>query len=230
MSLPTDLAALRRAIDALPQRWHGLGSIPAPVLEALTRNLQERQPHLSVETGTGRSTLLFSHLSKHHLVFTQDDTARGDSLAAVRGSELLRPDTVEFVIGPTQRMLVSHRFDTPIDFAYLDGPHAYPFPELEYWAVYSHIPTDGMLVIDDVQIPTIANLLDVLRADAMWDLVEVVDTTAFLRRTPAPGIDPYGEGWWLQGYNARPALRNLPLRTKMRQLLQVIEVQARQRL
>jgi hypothetical protein len=115
-----------------------------------------------------RSTLLFSHLSEPHLVFTQDDTARGDSLAAVRGSELLRPDTVEFVIGPTQRMLVSHRFDTPIDFAYLDGPHAYPFPEMEHWAVYYHIPTGGVLVIDDVQIPTTANLLDVLRADAMW--------------------------------------------------------------
>lgn len=136
---------------------------------------------------------------------------------AVQGSELLRPGSVEFVVGPTQRTLLGHEFDAQIDVAYLDGPHAYPFPELEYWAVYPHIPSGGLLVIDDVQIPTIANLFDVLRSDAMWDLIEVADTTAFFRRTAAAGVEPYGEGWWLQAYNARTSLRHLPLRQQVSQ-------------
>ncbi len=206
---------LGQAICALPAEWHGSGSIGPRVVEALARHLQARLPRLSVETGTGRSTLLFSQLSARHLVFTKEDDGDGDSLAAVRSCELLDADNVEFVIGPTQRTLLSYAFAQPIDFAYLDGPHAYPFPDLEYWAVYPHIPAGGLLVIDDVQIPTIANLFDVLCSDTMWKLIEVVDTTAFFRRTAAEGIDPYGEGWWLQDYNTQRSLRHLPLRRRI---------------
>ncbi len=36
----------------------------------------------------------------------------------------------------------------------------------------------------------------------MFELVEVVDTTAFFRRTTAETFDPYCDGWWLQKYNA----------------------------
>jgi hypothetical protein len=35
----------------------------------------------------------------------------------------------------------------------------------------------------------------------MFELLETVHQTAFLRRTGAPAIDPYSDNWWLQGYN-----------------------------
>jgi hypothetical protein len=44
-------------------------------------------------------------------------------------------------------------------------------------------------------------MLDIVRADDMFDLMETVRDTAFLRRTDAPTLDPFGDGWWLQGYN-----------------------------
>ena len=61
----------------------------------------------------------------------------------------------------------------------------------------------GVLIIDDVHIPSIANMYGVLRADRMYHEIEIIDNTAFLRRTVAPAIDPYGEGWWDQAYNAK---------------------------
>lgn len=73
------------------------------------------------------------------------------------------------------------------------GLNAYPFPELEYWALYPHIRPGGMLVVDDIHLPTLANIFAVLRPDRMWKAVEVVDNTAFLRRTDARAIDPYGD-------------------------------------
>lgn len=194
-------------ISALPEQWHGAGTVSERVLCALARHLRAHPPRLSVETGTGRTTLLFSQLSKQHVVFTKEDSGDGDSLTAVQTSPLLG-DGVEFVVGPTQRTLLSYPFG-PIDLAYLDGPHAYPFPDLEYWAVYPHISHGGMLVIDDVNIPTIGNLYAFLKADAMWSLAEVVDNTAFFRRTNAEALDPYGEGWWLQGYNRRKSFRHM---------------------
>jgi len=203
------VAGLVREIAALRPEWHGSGSVSNGVLEALARYVREQAPRVSIETGTGRTTLLFSHLSARHLVFTKEDAGDGGSLAAVQSSELLNAAAVDFEIGPTQRTLLSHDFDHPLDVAYLDGPHAYPFPDLEYWAVYPHIPTGGLLIIDDIQIPTIANLFAFLRADAMWTLEEIADTTAFFRRTTAAGIDPYGEGWWLQAYNKQRSVVHL---------------------
>ena len=190
-------------IAALPKQWHGAGTVSDRVLTALARY----HPAFSVETGTGRTTLLFSHLSGRHIVFTKEDAGDGDSLDAVRTSPLL--GECEFVVGPTQQTLLSYSFDEPIDLAYLDGPHAYPFPDLEYWAVYPHIPEGGVLVIDDVNIPTIGNLFAFLKADAMWSLEQVVDNTAFFHRTATDAVDPYGEGWWLQAYNQHRSLRHL---------------------
>jgi hypothetical protein len=206
-----DIGALRREIDRLPDDWHGAGTVSPAVLEALARHASERRLTRSMETGTGRTTLLLSHLSSNHTVFAKDDRGDGDSLIAVQKSHLLNADAVSFVVGPTQSTLLGHKFDEPIELAYLDGPHAYPFPDLEYWAVYPHIERHGLLVIDDIQIPTIANMFRTLKADRMWELVETVEDTAFFRRTEAPAIDPFGEGWWEQGFNRRHTYGHLTL-------------------
>jgi predicted O-methyltransferase YrrM len=198
-------------IARLPEGWHGSGSVGSAVLDALQRHAPRGGS--SMETGTGRTTLLLSHLSATHLVFTKNDEGTGDSLAAVRSSPLLG-DGVTFVVGPTQSTVLGHEFG-PLDLALLDGPHAYPFPDLEYWAVYPHVKAGGLLVVDDVQIPTVNNLFRFLRADAMWELLEVVETTAFFRRTTAPTFNPLGDGWHDQGYNARPRLDHLPLRQRL---------------
>lgn len=206
---------LLASIEALPTTWHGSGTVSSAVLRALERH--GGRPRRSIETGTGKTTLLLSHLSSAHTVFTKDDAGDGDSLEAVRKSPLLNAGRVEFVLGPTQRTLLAQTFPEPLDLAFLDGPHAYPFPDLEYWAIYPHLGERGLLVIDDIHIRTIANLFRVLRADAMWSLLEVVDNTAFFRRTGAPQIDPFGEGWWLQGYNAKRELSHLPLLERVKQ-------------
>jgi hypothetical protein len=63
------------------------------------------------------------------------------------------------------------------------------------------------LIIDDIHIPTVQNLFQFLRRDAMFELVEIVQTTAFFTRTGVPTFDPFGDGWWQQNYNSKPLLR-----------------------
>src|SRR6185436_15229680 len=120
---------------------------------------------------------------------TDDDAGRGDSLAAVRAAPLLRPG-VEFVVGPTQRTLAAHRFETPLDLVLVDGPHGFPFPHLEYYFLYPHLAAGGLLVLDDIHVRTVNDLFRFLRADAMFELLAVVHTTAFFRRTAAATFDP----------------------------------------
>lgn len=141
--------------------------VPASLL-VLETTLEYGEIAHSVETETGRTTLLLSHRSHDHVVFTIDDggdsDSDGDGLKRVQESPLLEQGTTQFVLGPTQRTILAYDFE-PLDLVYLDGPHAYPFPELEYWAVYPHLKPSGLLIIDDVQIPSIANMYDILRSE-----------------------------------------------------------------
>ncbi len=129
------------------------------------------------------------------------------SIANVRRSPLLRPDVVTFVEGPTQATLPRYQFPEKLQLVLLDGPHAYPFPDLEYYFLYPHLETGALLILDDIHIPTVHNLFQFLRRDAMFALEEVVQTTAFFTRTSAPTFDPFGDGWQQQNYNAQLLLR-----------------------
>ncbi len=193
--------ALLAEVTRIAPRLHKAGTFSPAALEALVRHASARPLSASVETGSGASTLLLSHLSKAHTVFALD--LGTGSVRAVQDSPLLRPGVVTFIEGPTQLTLPTHHFTAPLQLALIDGPHGYPFPDLEYYYLYPRLETDALLVIDDIHIPTITNLFDFLRADEMFALEEVVETTAFFRRTPAPTFSPVEDGWWLQGYNQR---------------------------
>ncbi len=187
-------------IAQLPSDWHGAGSVGKNVLRAIAGHVERMGTfHHSVETGSGKTTLLFSHLSAHHVVFAVD---AGQSISQVKGSHLFNAQSTTFVEGPTQRTLPRHTFSHGHQIVLIDGPHGYPFPDLEYYYLYPTIEVGGLLMLDDIQIPSIARMFDVIRADDMFELLEIVDdNTAFLRRTGAPLIDPDSDSWWLQGYN-----------------------------
>jgi len=204
-------------IGALPADWPLAGSLRTAVLARIAAHGPFRR---SAETGTGKSTLLLSHLSDEHTVFTIDDAGHGDSLAAVRASPLLRGAHVTFVVGPSQETLVAHRFP-PLELALIDGAHAFPAPQLDYYYLYPHLAPGALLVVDDVHIRSVNDLFRFLRADAMFTLLEVVDTTAVFRRTDAPAFDPLGDGWWLQRYNELllPPLAGLPFARRVMGLL-----------
>jgi hypothetical protein len=184
-------------VATLPQDWHAEGSLENVTLEAIVRHAPTQVRH-SVETGTGRSTLVLSHISKEHTVFALPQT----SMKAVRESSILREEVCTFVEGPTQTTMRQHQFPA-LDLAILDGPHAYPFPELEYFMVYPHLQPGALLVIDDIHIPTIGHMWDILREDAMFDEIETVQTTGFLRRSDVPAFPSDGDGWEFQNYNTR---------------------------
>lgn len=196
MKTPDVLEELAR----LPTDWHGAGTVSTNVLRAITRYAGQVGPfHHTVETGSGKTTLLLSHLSGHHVVFAVD---AGQSISKVRCSPLFNADNTTFIEGPTQRTLPGQTFAHRHELVLIDGPHGYPFPDLEYYYLYPTIAVGGLLLLDDIQIPSIGRMFDVIRADSMFELLEIVDgNSAFLRRTDAPLIDPESDSWWLQGYN-----------------------------
>jgi hypothetical protein len=199
-------------LDEISAASHHGGMLARPALEALIRLAPDRPYGLSVETGCGRSSLLFSHLSLEHHVFALDDRDQSNSsVQMIIDSRIANRDHLHFHYGPSQvtlpRDLALALNGRKIDWALLDGPHGYPFPELEYWAVYPHLAPGSLLIIDDVQIPSIARLYDFLRADDMFDLLHLevcgILSTAIFRRNDTPATPELGDHWWDQGFNVR---------------------------
>jgi hypothetical protein len=199
--LANDLSAILAEIIQAAPSLHRAGTFSSRALEAIFVHASQGQISYSAETGSGASTLLFSHLSKRHTVFALEDGT--ESIRAVQTSPLLRAGVVTLIEGPTQLTLPSHRFDGKLQLALIDGPHAYPFPDLEYYYFYEHLDENALLILDDIHIRSVSNLFEFLRADDMFDVTEVVESTAFFRRTSAPTFPRHGDGWWTQGYNRR---------------------------
>lgn len=211
-------------ISQLPEDWHLAGTVEPIVLKAIAKHVGSIKVSHSVETGSGKTTLLFSNLSENHTVFAVD--AGNKSISSVNAHLLFNADTVEFIEGPSQQTLPQYQFNHKLQVALIDGPHGYPFPDLEYYYLYPHIEEGGLLLIDDIHIPTIRNLFNFLKEEEMFELVEVVQQTAFFRRTAAEPFNPLGDGWWLQKYNKErfPLSLNQPNPQRLKQSLRQTKV------
>jgi predicted O-methyltransferase YrrM len=185
---------------------HGCGSLPLRTLIRI-ENMLRSTSIVSAETGCGKSTIFLSRIAKRHKVFCIDDRDRGEesSVAYFMNCAATRHEVIETVFGPTQLTLPGFADHEPYDLVLIDGPHGFPFPDLEYYYFYRHLKVGGLLVIDDVHIPTIGRLVDFIAEDRMFETVEFIGPTVVFRRTDAPVFDPMGDDWWLQDYNRRRA-------------------------
>jgi hypothetical protein len=202
-SLPAEIEAYEKSAG----KAHGAGSLPLRTLMKI-EYLLEGDDIVSAETGCGKSTIYFSRIAAKHKVFCLDDRdlpGGRSSVAYFMNCPATRLASVETIFGPTQATLPTYANHTPYDLVLIDGPHGFPFPELEYFFFYPHLKIGALLVIDDIQIPTIGRLADFLSEDRMFERVEIIGATAVFRRTDAPALDPFGDGWWLQDYNRRRA-------------------------
>lgn len=149
--------------------WHEHGSLSERVLCAMARHVSCLDVKCSVETGCGKSTMLIAQFSQNHIAFTADSD---EILAKAKESPLIKDRNVRFVAGPTQKTLPVHEFAEPIQVILLDGPHAYPFPEIEYYFLYPHIEKGGLLILDDVDIhlpcATCSGFLRAMRCSHIW--------------------------------------------------------------
>jgi hypothetical protein len=193
-------------IDALGigNKSHVAGAFPSSVLRRL-EELMPQKMKATAETGCGKSTILFSNLSSSHTVFCIDDTKEKDnsSINFFKKCPLTKLKGVELVLGPTQVTLPQYKKYKSYDAVLIDGPHGFPFPELEYYYFYPRMKPGGILIIDDVHIATIGRLADFINEDPMFEFVELVSTTAVFQRTDAPTFNPLGDGWWEQNFNRR---------------------------
>lgn len=192
-------------------RFHPWDAMAPSALSAILKRGPFRS---SVETGCGGSTIVLSHASDRHTAFAIDGQDR--TITELRMRSDLRTENVIFVEGETKDTVPKHRFESEVDLVLLDGPHAYPLPQLEFAYLFPRIKAGGWLVVDDIQIPSVYELFRFLRKESSVVLEEVATRTAFFRRIGA--FDHGPDGWALQGMNRREILR-YSWRARLRGLL-----------
>jgi len=195
--------------DGLPKNHQG-HAFASEVLAQIEKILPEDMA-CTAETGCGKSTILFSNTSKKHYVFALDDRSDGvaSSVNFYRMCPLTQQDRIIEIFGPTQITLPKSDHSDHYDCVLIDGPHGFPFPEIEYGFFYPKIKTGGLLILDDVAIPTIGRMADILCEDDMWNPISLIGgNTLVLERTDSPLTNPVGDEWWTQKYNRRRVSKN----------------------
>jgi predicted O-methyltransferase YrrM len=142
-----DIAQLRRIGFAIQTGEQNLAVAPA----ILSRIAEFIGPDdITLETGTGYTTVVCAALARHHYCIapTRHETDKvGEYLRAIG----VPPDRVTFFNGPSDRVLPVLEVE-PVDFAYIDGCHGYPFPSLDWHYIDRLLRLGGILGMDNAEL------------------------------------------------------------------------------
>src|SRR5664279_66168 len=107
--------------------FHPWDAMAPPSLSGI---LQRGPFRSSAETGCGGSTIVLSHTSEHHIAFAIQ--GKDQTIAELRKQSDFRTESVTFVEGESRDTVPIYRFEDQMDLVLLDGPHAYPLPQIEF--------------------------------------------------------------------------------------------------
>ena len=172
------------------------------VLEFIAENTQEGD--VTIETGSGYTTVVFIACGAKHTIVVPDQE-QIDKIKTYCDKKGFGYSNVNFICESSDtylpRISESKGTNRDIDFALIDGQHAFPFPIIDWAYIEKHIKLGGTICIDDVGIPSVGILADFMNID--WNYVEIKKTnkTYFYR---IGRVDKGYEGWGQQPFNTFP--------------------------
>ncbi len=220
-----DESVLRRFLEDPPLLHSGadFGTGPPGALESwgvqgsFLRYLTEvvRPGDLTLETGSGLSTICFAILGAEHTCVTPA-RQEFDRIRAYCRANDISTDRVSFVAQMSQTYLP--RMDLggrKLDFALLDGSHAFPTPIIDYYYVNENLRVGGFLAVDDVYIPSVGILHKFLREEPAYAVARIDSAKTVVYRKRAE--TSYPNDWPDQAFNkGAPRFSFLPVSQRIR--------------
>jgi predicted O-methyltransferase YrrM len=154
----------------------------------------------TLETGCGVSTVLLTVLGAEHVCVTPgaDERAAIETHLADRGIDA---STLRFEQAASHEALPRLLAEGgELDLVLVDGGHGFPMPILDWFYAGSLLRRGGVLVADDIGLPAVRMLVDVLDRDPRWRRVAGSGKWAAWERQSS---GPLAEDWTEQ-----PHLRN----------------------
>jgi hypothetical protein len=182
--------------------FHGNGSARWDASPGTLRAIQQwvHDGDRTLETGCGASTVIFAAQGAHHTAISlhADEHQRVRDYLKQIGVD---DNRLVFVVGSSDTVLPKLCTDRFLDVGIIDGAHAFPYPTVDWHYMTRALKIGGRIVLDDIQIRSVAYLFRYMRSDPDWRLDAVLDEKAAaftLRHEP-----PTGEYWALQPLNKR---------------------------
>jgi Methyltransferase domain len=151
----------------------------------------------SLETGAGKSTLAFAARGSRHITITPADS---EVIAIRRFAEKhdIPLGSVTFVVEPSEQFLPSCDINQ-LDLVFIDGKHAFPWPMLDWFFTADKLRQGGIMLIDDVQLPSVSVLAEFMQVDPAWKMVHNFfgKTVAFEKLRPSI----HEVSWHMQPFN-----------------------------
>ncbi len=148
----------------------------------------------TLETGSGLSTVLFAALGTDHICCTagQEEADRVLAHCASRGIDASR---LRFEVGSSHRTLPPlEAAGVARDLVLIDGSHAFPLPEVDWFFGAALLGVGGVLVVDDLDLPAVALLARFLELDPRWQaLAGTRKWQAWERRVAGPLSEDWTE-------------------------------------
>lgn len=181
---------------------------------------------LTLETGSGLSTICMAIVGCDHVCISpvEKEHNRIRRYCSDRGISSAR---IRFVPRSSDAVLPSLDLaGRKLDFALIDGSHAFPDPVIDYYFVNRHLNVGGFLAVDDLNIPSVGMLHRFLLTDSAYELVQINEFKTGLYRKVRE--TSYPRGWPDQKFNSKyPDFFYLSFPTKVRKRLQPIEFRLR---
>ncbi len=192
---------------------HGIES---DVLTFIAENVHDTSRTL--ETGAGCSTLVFALRGCEHMAVTPSQSEISlITRYAVRNEICL--GKVRFVPESSEKYLPRCEMDG-LDLVLLDGKHAFPWPMLDWFYTADKLRKGGLMVIDDVQLRSVAILTEFMSVDPGWRLVENFSGKTHVFEKVRDSV--HDVAWHMQPYNraeATPPVAPIKKATLLRRLM-----------
>jgi hypothetical protein len=158
---------------------------------------QRVQPGMrTLETGSGISTIVFTNKGARHTCIAPD----AEQVALIQqfcAQHAIATRDLEFMLETSEDALPKLPQQEVYDLALIDGRHGFPNPIIDWYYIARVLKIGGLLVIDDLHIWTCELLVNFLRAEPDWALVEETERVAVLRKQ---GNSTLSNEWKKQPY------------------------------
>ena len=151
--------------------------------DATLRFLDQRvQPGMrTLETGSGLSTIVFANKGARHTCIAPD-AEQVALIQAYCAQHAIATNNLEFMLETSEDALPKLPRQEVYDLALIDGRHGFPNPIIDWYYIARVLKIGGLVVIDDLHIWTCELLVNFLRAEPDWALVEETERVAILRK------------------------------------------------
>lgn len=139
----------------------------------------------TLETGCGHTTVIFSIVKTKHICITPDpgEAERVQQYCTKLGLT----GNITFIIESSDKILPQNGLiQSELDFIFIDGAHRFPIPIIDWHYTASKLKPGGIVCVDDFKIPSVKILYDFLSIEEEWELIKIMNNTAFFKKLQEP--------------------------------------------